>query len=81
MIILIGNGKAELFATAHEDKDTTSNESDGFSKEAHKQMDLHNNRVGRNIGRSNANLFEDEMEDVIYKEIYASNTEFIWLHD
>lgn len=81
MTILIGKEKAELFATAHEDKDTTGNESDGFSKEAHKQMDLHNNGVGRNIGSSNANLSEDEMADVIYKEIYASNTGFIWLHD
>ena len=81
MTVLIGKEKAELFATAHEDKDTTGNESDGFSKEAHKEMDLHNNRVGRNIGSSNANLSEDEMADIIYEEIYTSNTEFIWLHD
>ena len=29
MTVLIGSEKAELFATAHEDKDTTGNESDG----------------------------------------------------
>lgn len=81
MTVLIGKEKAELFATAHEDKDTTGDESDGFSKEAHKEMDLHNNGVGRNIGSSNANLSEDEMADIIYEEIYTSNTEFIWLHD
>ena len=34
---LIGSEKAELFATAHEDKDTTGNESDGYTKDEHKK--------------------------------------------
>ena len=50
MSILIGSEKAELFATAHEDKDVSGDESDGFPKTAHKEMDLHNNEVGRHIG-------------------------------
>ena len=33
MTVLIGSEKAELFATAHEDKDTTGNESDGYTKD------------------------------------------------
>ena len=81
MTILIGKEKAELFATAHEDKDTTGFESDGYSKEAHKQMDLHNNEVGRNLGSSNARASEDEMADIIYQNIYSETTEFIWLHE
>ena len=39
--------RAELFATAHEDKDVTGTESDGYPKTAHRDMDLHNNEVGR----------------------------------
>lgn len=53
MTILIGKEKAELFATAHEDKDVTGNESDGYPKAAHRDMDLHNNAVGREIGEDN----------------------------
>ncbi len=43
MTVLIGKEKAELFATAHENKDVTENESDGYSKTAHRDMNLHNN--------------------------------------
>lgn len=81
MTILIGKDKAEMFATAHEDKDVTGNESDGYSKSAHKEMDLHNNEVGRNIGESNVDASEDEMADIIYETIYSENCQFIWLHD
>lgn len=81
MTILIGAEKAELFATAHEDKDTTGNESDGYSKEAHKNMDLNNNAVGREIGQNNSNLSEDELADYIYELIYSTDTSFIWLHE
>ena len=38
MTILIGKEKAELFATAHEDKDVTGTEPDGFPKTAHRDM-------------------------------------------
>lgn len=51
MTILIGEKKAELFATAHEEKDVTGVETDGFSKVEHKRMDLHNNKIGRNVGQ------------------------------
>ena len=45
MTVLIGKEKAELFATAHEDKDVSGNESDGYPKTAHRDMDLHNNEI------------------------------------
>lgn len=79
--ISLGKEKAELFATAHEDKDVTGNESDGYSKSAHKEMDLHNNEIGRNIGQNNLNTSEDEMANIIYEAIHTENSEFIWLHD
>lgn len=81
MTVLIGAEKAELFATAHEDKDTTGNESDGYSKEEHKNMDLNNNAVGRVIGQNNSSFSEDEFADYIYDLIYSADTSFIWLHD
>lgn len=81
MTVLIGAEKAELFATAHEDKDSTGNESDGFSKEVHKDMDLKNNVVGRVIGQNNLKLSEDELADYIYDLIYSEDTVFVWLHD
>ena len=81
MTIMIGKEKAELFATAHEDKDVTGNESDGYSKSAHKEMDLHNNEIGRNIGQNNLNTSADEMANIIYEAIHTENSEFIWLHD
>ena len=34
MTVLIGKEKAELFATAHEDKDVSGNEADGYPKTA-----------------------------------------------
>lgn len=81
MTVLIGKEKAELFATAHEDKDVTGNESDGYPKTAHKDMDLHNNEVGRTIGEKNSGVSEDEMADIIYQNIYSIETQFIWLHE
>lgn len=81
MTVMIGSEKAELFATAHEDEDTTGTESDGYLKTAHKEMDLHNNEVGRNIGEENSNVSEDEMADIIYQEIYSETTRLIWLHE
>lgn len=81
MTVMIGKEKAELFATAHEDKDVTGTESDGYPKTAHRDMDLHNNEVGRNIGEKNKNASENEMADIIYQEIYSTTTQFIWLHE
>ena len=81
MTVLIGKEKAELFATAHEDKDVSGNEADGYPKTAHRDMDLHNNEVGRNIGETNKGVSEDEMAEIIYKNIYSETTEFIWLHE
>lgn len=81
MTVLIGREKAELFATAHEDKDVTGNESDGYPKAAHRDMDLHNNEVGRNIGEKNNNASEDVMADIIYQNIYSEASEFVWLHE
>ena len=81
MTILIGKEKAELFATAHEDKDVTGYESDGYPKTAHRDMELHNNELGRHIGAENASVSEDEMADIIYREINSLSTQFIWLHD
>lgn len=81
MTILIGKEKAELFATAHEDKDVTGTESDGFPKTAHRDMDLHNNEIGRNLGEKNKEASEDEMADIIYQDLYSETTEFVWLHE
>ncbi len=81
MTVLIGKEKAELFATAHEDKDVTGDESDGYPKTAHRDMDLHNNEVGRAIGEQNKDVSEDEMADIIYQDIYSETTQFVWLHD
>ena len=81
MTVLIGKEKAELFATAHEDKDVSGNESDGYPKTAHRDMDLHNNEIGRNIGEKNKDATEDKMRDLIYKEIYSETSQFIWLHE
>lgn len=81
MTILIGEEKAELFATAHEEKDTTGVESDGHTKLEHKSMDLHNNSVGREIGLAHADLSEEQMADYIYEMIYQDNTPFVWLND
>lgn len=81
MTVLIGSEKAELFATAHEDKDTTGTESDGFAKAMHKNMDLHNNAIGRKIGEENQTAMEDEMAQIIYEAVNSENTEFIWLHE
>ena len=81
MTILIEKEKAELFATAHEDKDITGTESDGFPKTAHRDMDLHNNEIGRNLGEKNKDASEDEMADIIYQDLYSEATEFVWLHE
>lgn len=81
MTVLIGKEKAELFATAHEDKDVTGNESNGYPKTAHRDIDLHNNEVGRAIGENNSGSSEDEKADIIYQDIYFEETQFIWLHD
>ena len=81
MTVLIGKEKAELFATAHEDKDVSGNEADGYTKTANRDMDLHNNEVGRNIGETNKGVSEDEMAEIIYQNIYSETTEFIWLHE
>lgn len=81
MTILIGAEKAELFATAHEDKDTTGMESDGYSKVEHKNMDLHNNAVGRQIGITNSSLSDNELGNIIYNNIYQEQSDFIWLHE
>ena len=81
MTMVIGEEKAKLFATAHEDKGVTGNESDGYSKVAHIDMDIHNNEVGRNIGQNNIAVSENEMTDIIYQEIQSPMTRFIWLHE
>ena len=81
MTMVIGEEKAKLFATAHEDKGVTGNESDGYSKVAHRDMDIHNNEVGRNIGQNNIAVSENEMTDIIYQEIQSPMTRFIWLHE
>lgn len=81
MTVLIGKDKAELFATAHEDKDVTGTESDGYLKTSHRDMDLHNNEVGREIGEKNSGATEDEMGDIVYNEVFSESTRFIWLHD
>ena len=81
MTILIGREKAELFATAHEDKDVTGNESDGYPKTAHRDMDLHNNEAGRAIGEKNSGSSENEVADIIYQDICSTETQFVWLHE
>ncbi len=81
MTILIGEKKAELFATAHEEKDVTGVETDGFSKVEHKRMDLHNNKIGRSVGQKHIDWNESQMADLMYSEVNNENTEFVWLHE
>lgn len=81
MTVLIGSEKAELFATAHEDKDTTGNESDGYTKDEHKKMDLHNNEIGRKLGADNPSALEEKMAEIIYDEIMREDSLFVWLHE
>lgn len=81
MTILIGEEKAELFATAHEDKDTTGIESDGYLKEEHKNMDLHNNKEGRKIGVAHSDASEEEIAKIIFELVCQDNSPFIWLHE
>ena len=81
MSILIGSEKAELFATAHEDKDVSGDESDGFPKTAHKEMDLHNNEIGRKLGADNPSALEEKMAEIIYEEIMREDSLFVWLHE
>ena len=81
MTILIGENKAELFATAHEDINTEGYESDGFLKTEHRNMDLHNNGIGREIGKNSGSITENELADIIYGNIYSNTTRFIWLHE
>ena len=52
-----------------------------YPKTAHRDMDLHNNEVGREIGEKNKEASESEMADIIYQEIYSATTSFIWLHE
>lgn len=81
MTVLIGETKAEKFATAHEDKDTTGIETDGYLKSQHKEMDLHNNAVGREIGILVLESTEEQIADVIYRSVNQEDTEFVWLHE
>lgn len=81
MTYLIGQSKAEMFATAHEDKDVSGTESDGFLKTEHRNMDLHNNQVGRTLAVQNPGLTEDELVNLIYSEVNKGNSSFIWLHE
>ena len=81
MTILIGENKAELFATAHEDINTEGYESDGFLKTEHRNMDLHNNGIGREIGKNSGSITENELADIIYGNIYSNTSRFIWLHE
>lgn len=81
MTMLIGAEKAELFATAHEDKDTTGVESDGYLKIEHKNMDLHNNAVGRQLGLLYLNLSDSELADIVYDAVNQDDSEFVWLHE
>lgn len=77
---LIGRDKAELFATAHEDKAVDGEEADGYAKILHKQMDLHNNEIGREIGYANPSD-EHKLADIIYENILGEDTLFKWLHE
>lgn len=81
MTIMIGVSRTELFATAYENEDTTGVEVDGYLKTEHKNMDLHNNTVGRKNGSVSSSLGADEISTIIYNKIFQANTEFIWLHE
>ena len=74
MVILIGSEKAEMFATAHEDKDITGLEVDGHTKLEHKNMDIHNNAEGRIIGENNKTASEEQLAEIIYNAVYDENT-------
>lgn len=63
------------------DKDTTGNESDGYTKDEHKKMDLHNNEIGRKLGADNLSAPEEKMAEIIYDEIMREDSLFVWLHE
>lgn len=50
-------------------------------KTEHKNMDLHNNEVGRILAMQNPGLTEDALANLIYSEVNKENSSFIWLHD
>lgn len=44
-------------------------------------MDLHNNKIGRNVGQKHIDWNESQMADLMYSEVNNENTEFVWLHE
>lgn len=82
MTARINKGWAAAYATAPEDRNTSGNESDGYSKVAHKKMDLHNNKKGRNLVKWNDLLTKDEVFAQRVQGIMTNNasTGLYWLH-
>ena len=82
MTARINKGWAAAYATAHEDRNTSGNESDGYSKVAHKKMDLHNNKKGRNLVKWNDLFTKDEVFAQRVQGIMTNNasTGLYWLH-
>jgi hypothetical protein len=80
--VVVDTVKEEVtLMTADEAKDTTGNESDGYTKDEHKKMDLHNNEIGRKLGADNLSAPEEKMAEIIYDEIMREDSLFVWLHE
>ncbi len=80
-------GIAEWFATAHEeipDSQLGEKEIDGYYKCTHRNMDLHNNAVGRSIVSWNEtvlNLSDSTLKSRVVKKLTNSmGTGIYWLH-
>ncbi len=50
-------------------------------KTEHKNMDLHNNEVGRILAMQNPGLTEDAVANLVYSEVNKEKSSFIWLHE
>ena len=77
---------AEAFATAHEDIDSSllqNREADGYTKKRHREMDLHNNEIGRDLVGTwefSFNLSDSTLKKRISSKLTNNNGGIIWLH-
>lgn len=78
---------AELYATAHEDKsqeELQQKDLDGYYKYQHKEMDLHNNQVGRDQVAWYEIwpfLSDDTIKSRISVKLTNRSSDIIWLHE
>lgn len=83
----ISRAWAKSYATAHEDKtdaELVGKESDGYKKTAHRDMDLHNNEIGRDCVKwyeISLNCSDSTVKERVSKKLTNNkNTGLYWLH-